>query len=324
MISGRPTMFPIIGGHEGSGVVDAVGDGVTSVKAGDHVATSFIPSCGKCEYCISGRPYICDMAAGTLAGPMISDGTWRHHLGDTNVNRMCNLGTFAEYIVVHEASVIRVESWYDLRAAALLSCGISTGFGAAVNRGGVKPGDVVAVIGCGGLGSAAIQGALHAGARAVVAIDTNQSKVDRAMKLGATHGATSTLETAFTILPDLTWGKNCDVVIITVGEARSEVIEEARSITAKGGVVVAAGLAPWDQKSVDLNLFMFSMMNQELRGTVFGSEAPRLQIPRLLRLHHEGKFMIDELVTQEYTLDQVQKGYDDLEAGENIRGVIRF
>jgi S-(hydroxymethyl)glutathione dehydrogenase/alcohol dehydrogenase len=324
MISGRPTMFPIIGGHEGSGVVDSIGEGVTSVKVGDHVATSFIPSCGKCEYCVSGRPYICDMAAGTLAGPMISDSTWRHHLGDTNVNRMCNLGTFAEYIVVHEASVIRVESWYDLRAAALLSCGISTGFGAAVNRGGVKPGDVVAVIGCGGLGSAAIQGALHAGARAVVAIDTNQSKIDRAMKIGATHGSTTTLEAAFTILPDLTWGKNCDVVIITVGEATSEIIEQARSITAKGGVVVAAGLAAWDQTSVELNLFMFSMMNQELRGTVFGSEAPRIQIPRLLRLHHEGKFMIDELVTQEYSLDDVQKGYDDLEAGENIRGVIRF
>jgi Zn-dependent alcohol dehydrogenase len=110
MISGRPTMFPIIGGHEGSGVVDAVGEGVTSVKVGDHVATSFIPSCGKCEYCVSGRPYICDMAAGTLAGPMISDGTWRHHLGDTNVNRMCNLGTFAEYIVAHEASVAAEDS----------------------------------------------------------------------------------------------------------------------------------------------------------------------------------------------------------------------
>jgi Zn-dependent alcohol dehydrogenase len=113
-------------------------------------------------------------------------------------------------------------------------------------------------------------------------------------------------------------------LIITVGEATSEIIEQARSITAKGGVIVAAGLAAWDQASVELNLFMFSMMNQELRGTVFGSEAPRLQIPRLLRLHNEGKFMIDELVTQEYSLDQVQKGYDDLEAGENIRGVIRF
>ncbi len=324
MISGRATMFPIIGGHEGSGVVESVGEGVTSVKPGDHIATSFIPSCGKCEYCVSGRPYICDMAANTLAGPMISDATWRHRLGDVNLNRMCNLGTFSEYIVVHEASVIRIEPWYDLRAAALLSCGVSTGFGAAVNRGGVRPGDVVAVIGCGGLGSAAIQGAQHAGARAVVAIDTVPSKVDRAMKIGATHGCATTLDAAFNILPDLTWGKNCDVVIITVGEATSEIIEQARSITAKGGVVVAAGLAAWDQTSVELNLFMFSMMNQELRGTVFGSEAPRLQIPRLLRLHHEGKFLIDELITQEYSIEEVQKGYDDLESGDNIRGVVRF
>ncbi len=324
LISGRGTMFPIIGGHEGSGIVESVGEGVTSVKPGDHVATSFIPSCGKCEYCVSGRPYICDMAAGTLAGPMLSDGTWRHRIGDVNLNRMCNLGTFSEYIVVHEASVIRVEPWYDLRAAALLSCGVSTGFGAAVNRGGVKPGDVVAVIGCGGLGSAAIQGAVHAGARAVIAIDTNQSKIDRAMKIGATHGCTTALDAAFNILPDLTWGKNCDVVIITVGAPTGEIIEEARSITAKGGVVVAAALAAFNLKSIDLNLFMFSMMNQELRGTVFGSEAPRIQIPRLLRLHHEGKFMIDELITQEYTIDEVQRGYDDLESGANVRGVVRF
>ena len=104
----------------------------------------------------------------------------------------------------------------------------------------------------------------------------------------------------------------------------SEVIEQARSITAKGGVVVVASIAAWDLSSVDLNLFMFSMMNQDLRGTVFGSAAPRLQIPRLLRLHHEGKFMIDELVTQEYSLDEVQQGYDDLASGKNIRGVIRF
>jgi Zn-dependent alcohol dehydrogenase len=114
------------------------------------------------------------------------------------------------------------------------------------------------------------------------------------------------------------------VVVITVGEITAEIVEQARSITAKGGVVVIASIAPWNMTSIDLNVFMFSMMNQELRGTVFGSAAPRLQIPKLLRLHHEGKFMIDELITQEYSLDEVQKGYDDLEAGGNIRGVVRF
>jgi S-(hydroxymethyl)glutathione dehydrogenase/alcohol dehydrogenase len=237
---------------------------------------------------------------------------------------MCQLGTFSEYIVVNEASVIRIDPWYDLRAAALISCGLATGFGSAASRGGVKPGDTVAVIGCGGVGSGAIQGAVHAGARAVIAIDTNQSKIDRALKIGATHGCTTTLDAAFGILPELTSGKNCDVTIITVGVATSEIVEQARSITAKGGVVVVTSIAPYDQTTIDINLFMFAMLNQELRGTIFGSVSPRVQIPRLLRLHHEGKFHVDELITKEYSLDDVQRGYDDLESGENLRGVVRF
>jgi S-(hydroxymethyl)glutathione dehydrogenase/alcohol dehydrogenase len=324
MLIGRPSPYPIIGGHEGSGVVESVGEGVTSLVPGDHVAVSFIPSCGRCEYCVAGQSYICNMGATTLMGPMISDGTWRHHLGDVALNRMCQLGTFSERIVVHEASLIRIEPWLDLRAAALISCGVSTGFGSAVNRGGVKPGDTVAVIGCGGVGSGAIQGAVHAGARAVIAIDTNESKVDRALKIGATHGCATTLDAAFTILPELTMGRNCDVVIITVGSMTGELVEQARSITAKGGVIVVTALAPFTDTKVELSLFMLSMLNQELRGTVFGSENPRVQVPRLLRLHHEGKLHIDELITQEYALEDVQQGYDDLESGKNVRGVVRF
>jgi S-(hydroxymethyl)glutathione dehydrogenase/alcohol dehydrogenase len=324
LMIGRPEIYPLIGGHEGSGVVESVGPNVTTLVPGDHVAVSFIPSCGRCEYCASGRGYICDLGASTLMGPMISDGTWRHHLDGVGVNRMCQLGTFADYIVVHEASLIRIDPWYDLRAAALISCGISTGFGSAVSRGGTKPGDTVAVIGCGGVGSGAIQGAVHAGARAVIAIDTNQSKVDRALKIGATHGCATTLDAAFNILPELTSGKNCDVTIITVGTLTGELIEQARGITAKGGVIVATAIAPFKQRNVELDVFMLSMMNQELRGTVFGSESPRVQIPKLLRLHHEGKLHVDDLVTEEYPLDSVQQGYDDLASGKNVRGVVRF
>lgn len=324
MLSGRSSPYPIIGGHEGSGVVESVGEGVTTLAPGDHVTVSFVPSCGRCEYCASGRGYLCDLGAHTLVGPMISDGTWRHHFGGVDLNRMCQLGTFAEYIVVHEASLIRIDPWYDLRAAALISCGISTGFGSAVNRGGVKPGDTVAVIGCGGVGSGAIQGAVHAGARAVVAIDTNESKVDRALKIGATHGCATTFDAAFNILPELTMGKSCDVTIITVGVLTGELVEQARSITAKGGVIVATSVAPFGQATVELNMFMLAMMNQELRGTIFGSEPPRLQVPRLLRMHHEGKLHVDDLITQEYALEDVQQGYDDLESGKNVRGVVRF
>ncbi|MFZ0768651.1 MAG: alcohol dehydrogenase catalytic domain-containing protein, partial [Acidimicrobiales bacterium] len=141
MLIDRNSIYPIVGGHEGSGVVESVGANVTTLKPGDHVATSFIPSCGRCESCASGRQYLCDLGAQVLMGPMMSDHTWRYHLGDVNLNRVLQLGTFSEYIVADEASLIRIEPWYDLRAAALISCGLSTGFGAAVTRGGTKPGD---------------------------------------------------------------------------------------------------------------------------------------------------------------------------------------
>jgi NDMA-dependent alcohol dehydrogenase len=321
---GADSMFPFVGGHEGSGIVESVGPDVQGLAPGDHVAVSFIPSCGKCQYCASGRPFICDLGQHTLVGPMISDGTWRHHWEGKNLNRYAQLGTFSEYIVVHEASLVRIDPWYDLRAAALISCGISTGFGAAAFRGGVKAGDVVAVVGCGGVGSGAIQGAVHAGARAVIAIDPDQSKVDRALKIGATHGAANTLEAAFSFLPDLTGGQNCDVVVLTPGRLTGELIEEARGILAKGGTMVATAIAPFSQTQIDINLAMFTLYNQSLLGTVFGSVAPRVQIPRLLRLHHEGKLMIDELITREYSIDEVNQGYLDLESGKNVRGVVRF
>ena len=324
LLTGRDTMFPAVGGHEGSGIVEEVGANVTSMQPGDHVVASFIPSCGRCYYCASGRQFLCDLGAGMVAGPSISDGAWHYHWNGVDLNRMCQLGTFAERVVAHEASFIRIDPWHDMRAASLISCGISTGFGAAVNRGGVKPGDTVAVIGCGGVGSGAIQGAVHAGARAVIAIDTDQSKVDRAMKIGATHGCATTLDAAFNILPDVTLGRNCDVVIITVGVLNGEIIQQALEITGKGGAIVTVSVSQRDLKAIDLNLGVFTFYNIDLRGTVFGSVSPRVQIPRLLQLYGDGKLYIDELVTQEYSLDEVQKGYDDLNAGKNVRGVVRF
>jgi S-(hydroxymethyl)glutathione dehydrogenase/alcohol dehydrogenase len=144
------------------------------------------------------------------------------------------------------------------------------------------------------------------------------------MKIGATHGCATTLDAAFTILPDLTMGKNCDVVIITADPFKSELIEQARSITAKGGVVVLTTQASFGLKTLEVDVFMLAMYNQEIRGTIFGSESPRIQVPRLLRLYHEGKLPIDELITREYSLDDVQQGYDDLASGKNVRGVVRF
>jgi NDMA-dependent alcohol dehydrogenase len=320
---GVDSMFPLVGGHEGSGIVESVGAGVTEFAPGDKVAVSFVPSCGRCQPCASGKQYLCDMSAGTLAGPSF-DGTWRHHIDGKNANRMAQLGTFSEYIVVSEYSLVKIEPWQDLRAAALISCGISTGFGSVVDRADVKPGEVVAVIGCGGVGSGAIQGARIAGARGVVAIDLEPSKVDRAMKIGATHGATSVLDAAINILPALTFGRQCDVVVLTPGVLHGDLIEQARSITAKGGRIVVTAIAPWNQSHVDLSLFSLAMFNQSLLGTVFGSQNPRFQIPNLLRLYEQGLLEIDSVITNEYTIEEVQKGYDDLESGKNVRGVVKF
>jgi len=320
---GVSSMYPVVGGHEGSGIVTEVGPEVQHVAVGDHVATAFIPACGVCHWCASGRQYLCDLGMTTLAGPMISDGQWRYHLDGQPLNRMTQLGTFADEMVVNEASVVKIDPHVSLRAAALISCGISTGFGSVVDRAKVKPGETVVVVGCGGVGSGAIQGARIAGARIIVAVDLLPFKVERAKAIGATHGAASMEEAAF-MLPELTEGRMADAVILTPGVLTGDLIAPAMTLASKDGRVVTTAIAPSSQLDVKLNLFGFAMFNQSLLGTVFGSCSPRVQIPNLLRLYQAGILDVDGLVTQEYSLDQVQNGYDDLAAGTNIRGVVKF
>ncbi|HTU38717.1 MAG TPA: NDMA-dependent alcohol dehydrogenase [Acidimicrobiales bacterium] len=322
-LMGVKSMFPVVGGHEGAGIVTEVGPNVTQVSEGDHVAVSFIPSCGTCFWCASGRQNLCDLGMATLAGPMISDGTYRYHLDGEPVNRMAQLGTFADEMVVHENSLVRIEPWHSMKAAALISCGISTGFGSAVDRAKVKPGETVVVAGCGGVGSGAIQGARIAGARNIIAVDPVPYKLERAKEFGATHTAGSLLDAQF-MLPELTQGRNADVVILTPGVLRGEMIAAACSCGSKDARIVVTAIAPFSQMDVQLNLFNLAMFNQAILGTVFGSQSPRVQVPNLLQLYDNGQLLIDELITQEYTIDQVQQGYDDQAAGTIIRGVVKF
>jgi len=322
-IVGVPSLFPCVGGHEGSGVVTELGDEVERFAVGDHVAVSFIPSCGVCFWCATGRQNLCDLGMYTLVGPMISDFTWRYHLGDTPLNRMTQLGTFADEMVVHEASLVKIPASADLRAAALISCGISTGFGSAVERAKVRPGEVVVVVGAGGVGSGAIQGARIAGARAIVAVDPVPFKTESAKAIGATHTAASMLE-ANLLLPELTEGRMADVVIMTPGVLTGDLVLPAQKLASKDGRIVLTAIAPFVQDDVKLNIFNLAMSNQALLGTVFGSASPRAQIPNLIRLYEKGDLLIDEIITREYSLDAVQTGYDDLAAGVNIRGVVKF
>ena len=320
---GRESMFPMIGGHEGSGVVIEVGSGVTAVAPGDHVSVSFVPSCGRCHFCATGRQNLCDLGATTLVGPMISDGTYRHHIGDTEVNRMAQLGTFSEHMVLSEASVVKVDDDLPLRAVALVSCGVATGVGSARNRAQVQFGDTVVVVGVGGIGANAIQGARMAGAGNIVAVDTNPDKKEKAEEFGATHFFTSIEDATLTVM-ELTRGRMADSAILTPGVLTGDLLEPAVNIIAKGGTIVATAVAPITQRDVKLDLFNLTLYNKEIKGTIFGSGSPRAEIPRLLEEYRRGHLKLDELITQEYPLDEINQGYQDMRDGKNIRGILAF
>ncbi len=316
--------FPVIGGHEGAGEVVEVGPGVSSVAPGDHVSLGFIPACGRCPSCARGRQHLCDYGAFLLAGRQITDLTARHHAKDgRDLGTMCLLGTFSPVTVVNEASVIKIENDIPLDRAALVGCGVTTGFGAAAYAANVEPGETVVVIGLGGIGMNAVQGASISGARHVVAIDPVEWKRDQAPAFGATHTAAS-MEEATALVGEITWGTNADKAILTTGVAEGHLIAPMMAMVAKGGRAVVTAVAPISQTQVDLNLFDLAMQRKELVGTIFGNANPRRDIPRLLRLYMEGKFKLDELVTTTYALDDVNQGYQDMRDGKNIRGVINY
>jgi NDMA-dependent alcohol dehydrogenase len=312
---------PIIGGHEGAGEVLAVGPGVESVAVGDHVAFSFIPSCGRCRWCASGHTNLCDLGAHLLGGGSIADGTYRMTARGVELNRFCQIGAFARHAVVHEASVVKIEPYVPFVRAAVVSCGVVTGWGSAVNTAEVRAGDTVVVVGAGGVGINAVQGAAHSGARFVVAVDPVPFKRETALSLGATH-AVSSVDEARPLVKELTWGVGADAAILTTGVAEGPMIAQLMALVGKTGKVVVTAIAPMLQTDVSLSLAELTLFQKELRGSIFGGDNPRVAIPRLLRLEESGKLELDGLVTRTYPLEDVNEGYRDLRDGRNIRGVL--
>jgi NDMA-dependent alcohol dehydrogenase len=312
--------FPIIGGHEGAGIIEDVGPGVTKVKPGDHVVCSFIPSCGTCRYCSTGRQNLCDLGATILEG-YLPDGSFRFHSGGTDFGAMCMLGTFSERATISQHSVVKVDDWLPLETAVLVGCGVPTGWATANYAGGVRAGDITVVYGIGGIGINAVQGAAHAGARAVIAVDPIEFKRESALKLGATHAYATAAEAAEKV-NELSWGQGADQALITVGTVEEEVVSEAFNVIGKGGTVVITGLANPEKLTVHVSGGVLTLFEKTIKGTLFGSANPQYDIVRLLRLYDAGYLKLDELVTTKYTLEQVNEGYQDLRDGKNIRGVI--
>jgi NDMA-dependent alcohol dehydrogenase len=318
-----PFELPMIGGHEGAGVVEEVGEGVSWLAPGDHVVFGFIPSCGRCPSCSTGHQNLCDLGALMGAGKQITDGGSRHHAQGKDLSLMCLLGTFAHHTVVNEASCIKIDDDLPLDRACLLGCGVVTGWGSSVYAAGVTPGDIVAVVGIGGIGSNAIQGARLAGAKQIWAIDPVEFKREKAMEFGATHTANS-MEEAVELIGEASWGRMADKVIMTMGIGSGALMAQGLALAAKRGRVVVTNIHPATELSASMSLLDLTLMEKQVVGSLFGSGNPRADIPKLLSLYRDGQLDLDGLVTNTYTLDGVNDGYEAMRKGENIRGVMVY
>jgi S-(hydroxymethyl)glutathione dehydrogenase/alcohol dehydrogenase len=321
---GIPMMgFPVLGGHEGAGIVTEIGEGVESVAVGDHVVLSFIPSCGKCPSCQAGLRNLCDLGAGLLGGVAISDGTHRITAKGQPVFPMTLLGTFSPYMVVHESSVVKIDPSVPFEVACLVGCGVTTGYGSATHTAQIKPGEDVAVVGVGGVGMAALQGAVISGARNIFVIEPVEWKRDAALKFGATH-AYPDMESAMMGMAEVTQGFMAKKVIVTVGEVDGADVDNYMNITSKSGTCVMTAIGSMLDTNVTLNLAMLTLMQKNLQGTIFGGGNPHYDIPQLLSMYKIGKLNLDDMITRQYRLEQINEGYQDMLEGRNIRGVIRF
>jgi S-(hydroxymethyl)glutathione dehydrogenase/alcohol dehydrogenase len=314
--------YPIIGGHEGAGVIEEVGPGVTGLAVGDHVVFGFIPACGQCPSCATGHSNLCDVGASLMMGLQL-DGTCRHHARGRDIQTMVCLGTFAKHTVVNQASCVKILDDIPLDKACLVGCGVTTGWGSSVYAAEVKPGENVAVIGVGGIGAAAIQGARLAGAERIFAIDPVELKRTLAPRFGATHTSPSVTE-AFALIQEETWGRMCDKVICAMGLGSGDMIASILDLTAKRGRVVVTNMHPGAENTVNLNLCMFTLLEKQLVGTIFGSANMRSDIPKLLQLYRNGQLDLDSMITNTYKLGDINLGYQDMRDGKNIRGVLIY
>jgi S-(hydroxymethyl)glutathione dehydrogenase/alcohol dehydrogenase len=298
---------------------------VFSVVPGDHVVFGFVPACGRCPSCASGHSNLCDLGGVTATGMQLSDGTARHHSasGQDLALGIGALGTFAHHTVVHEASCIKIEKDLPLDKACLMGCGVVTGWGSAVYAAKVEPGDTVAVVGVGGIGSNAVQGAKLAGARVVAAIDPVEFKREKAMEFGATHAYGSIAE-AMADLENSTWSRGFDKVIMTIGVGNGDVLGEAFWLGGKRSKIVVTNIHPVGEGTIAIPAVFLTVFEKQLIGSLFGSANPRKDIPKLLELYTQGLLDLDGLVTKTYPLEGINEGYADMNAGKNIRGVLKF
>ncbi len=316
-----PLPLPCVLGHEGAGIVEAVGEGVTHLAKGDPVVLSWVTSCGACYYCLVGRPNLCGLGAKINRICMMPDNTSRLHKNGKDLHSFSALGTMAESATVPARAAVKVPQDTPLDRAALVGCAVMTGVGAVFNTAQVPPGSHVAVFGAGGVGLNTIQGAALAGAETVTAVDVNPRKLEFAKTFGATHTVDASKEDPVNAIKEITRGIGADFAFEVIGRAES--IQQAWSACRRAGTCVVIGLGSYSE-SVGMNAFLLPALEKKLIGSWYGSANPHLDIPKLLALYRAGKLKLDELVTRTYKLDEINQAFSDMTSGVNARGVIHF
>ena len=314
-----PLPGPIVLGHEGAGVVEEIGAGVTSVAVGDHVVLSFVPECGDCYYCNRDQGFLCEKGAMQAMGGLL-DGTTRLTLDGQPLRQMAMCGTFGNYAIVPEISLVKIDDDVDLRYAALISCGVLTGVGAALNTADIREGDSVAVVGCGGVGLNVIQGARIAGAEKIIAVDMFESKLKMAEQFGATDLVKADEGDAVTNVTQLTGGRGVDVAFEVIG--RGPTIDQAVAMARRGGQVVLVGLPPLDVRVTVPAMLGLVAAEKTIRGSWYGSSKVAEDIPELAARYLDGTLQIDPLVSARRPLSDAADALAALRGGQVARTLL--
>ncbi|HZT87746.1 MAG TPA: Zn-dependent alcohol dehydrogenase [Stellaceae bacterium] len=311
-----PTPTPVVLGHESSAIVEAVGDGVTYVKPGDHVITCLSVFCGTCPQCVTGHPNLCENTDVKMMPGQARRMTWK---GGQHMNQAFNLSSFGEQMLVHENAMVKIDDDIPLDRAALVGCGVMTGVGAVFNAAKVEPGSTVAVIGCGGVGLSAVNGAALAGAERIIAIDTVASKLELAKELGATDTVQVGNADPVEEVKEMTKG-GVHYAFEALGTKRTA--EQAFEMLRPGGTATIIGMVPFGLK-IELHGFDF-LRDRKIQGTSMGSNRFRVDMPRLLSLWRQGRLKLDHLISGRLTLDRINEGFAALKSGNPVRQLIDY
>jgi S-(hydroxymethyl)glutathione dehydrogenase / alcohol dehydrogenase len=316
-----PANLPIICGHEGAGIIRDVGPGVLGLRPGDHVVLAWAPTCGRCQYCVAGRSNLCETTIGPSYQGVLWDGTSRFADADGRpISHHLMVSSFSRYVVVPDGGAVRVPNDVPLARLAVLGCAVATGVGAVVNTGHVEVGATVAVIGAGGVGLNAVQGARLRGAGRVIAVDIRPDKLDTARRFGATDTVDASASDIVEALLEMTHGAGVDLAVEAVG--RPDTVSAAVRSLRRGGTAVVVGLAgPGTVTEIDL----YHLIDERrITGSYYGSTRPAVDIPRLVDLYRRGSLLIDELITEEITHQEINQAIERLEKGHVTRSLIRY